>query len=230
MDAQEQSMLKGTYAIERHLFGGADLKAGGWVQGHTVVGKISIGRSVLEYYTRPIYAYLVYCGMIRSNGEDAFSHSHVCSRGLSAHFLTSLGLSFEVDPAIERVNGLSEIVGGFAPASLWGATHQQSQQLYLKGIGDFAVYQMHMAYAHAPYANENALVEHNPKLARRFVKIKDQSILVSSIAFANVFAIQREFAIDPMGWETVQGLVLDGARQDRWQFDAQACQSSSHRY
>jgi hypothetical protein len=230
MDIREQPMLKGSYEIERFLFGSQQLNSGGWVQGQTVVGKVVVDGTPLECLTRPIYAYLEYCGRINSVGDEAFTHLQSCGRGLSAQFLSSLGVPFKVAPAIERVNGLSDISGGFPPAVLWGASGKGSRNLYLKGPGNFSVYQMHMAYVHCPLSDSIGLINRAPRLAKSFSKANEQLVLVSSIAFANVFAIQSEFAVSPMEWVSIATQVLDGARQNKWQFDLLASELSGHHY
>ncbi|RWU25325.1 monalysin family beta-barrel pore-forming toxin [Pseudomonas alkylphenolica] len=228
MDSPE--VFKGSYSIEKYLFGSSEPKPGCWVKGQTVVGNMTIAGRVVKCFTRPIYAYLVYCGAAKGSSNDVYIQRQAFSTGFSTHFLSDLAMPFAFPPAVERVNGLSQIVSGVPATTLWAAPGQIFEDIYLDGVEPYAVYQVHMAYVHRPLADSLKMVKADPGIASVFCEAGGQSVLVSSVALVRGFAIQARHAVDPLEWGTIKTRVLDGVAKETWQFDETASQSSSHCY
>lgn len=222
MSSQEASERKGSYEIERYLYGAQGLQAGSWVAGQTVFGKIEAGGVAVECFTRPVYAYLSYCSRVQENRTDDYVSRQHYWCGLSREFLADAGVSFKFSAGINRVNALSRIVTDLPAGVLWGAPSGFARDVYLSGSSPFLIYQVNIVYAHCLAGGGAG--------STVFSEVSGQRLLVSAIATNSLVAVAEAQAFSAIDWQVAKQAVLERAGQGALQFDYSAKDVPFFRY
>ncbi|QXH45922.1 monalysin family beta-barrel pore-forming toxin [Pseudomonas xanthosomatis] len=218
--------LKGSYEIERYLYGEQGVQAGSWVAGQTVIGDIKIDGVVVECFTRPVYAYLSYCARVQKQSSGPYVHSQHYQCGLNRDFLAGLGVPFKVRPGINRVNTLSRIVTDLPADILWGKPVEQARDVYLNDDKAYLVYQVNIAYAHCLVDGKPS----NAKLGRVFSEVTGQWLLVSSVSTDRLVVVDESQAVEAPGWQAVRQAVLAAGKLGSLEFDQSVAAIPFNRY
>lgn len=211
--------LKGSYEIEQHLYSLNERSLGAWVDGETVVGNIKVHGETLECFTRPVYAYLAQCEWVQGTVSGSFVHSQQYQCGFSDWFYSEVTGAFEVSAGIDRVNALSGIVTGVSPRKLWAKPSAKSKAVSLSGQSYFSVYQMHMVYAHCLVSKSSKNIERSRALSSVFHAIDDQWVMLSSVGFDRVLAVNAAEAAEPQSWNAVKQKLLKDEAGNLARFD-----------
>ena len=207
MQVDERLKLRGSYEIERYLYGAHGINQGVQVSGRRVREHISVDGELVECHTRPAFAYLNFCALVKESQEDIFTHRQQYRCGLSSDFLSDLAVPFELSPKFERVDALSEIVSGIALGTPSGEVVIKSRDIGLHGRGPFLIYQMHMAYEHCVAESSLQKINSLPQLSDVFSDVAGARVLVSSVGFDRVFAVHADQGIDPLTWQQVKQIA-----------------------
>ncbi|QXH50515.1 monalysin family beta-barrel pore-forming toxin [Pseudomonas fakonensis] len=218
--------LKGSYEIERYLYGEQGVQSGSWVAGQTVVGDINVDGVAVECFTRPVYAYLSYCARVQQQRSGPYVHTQHYQCGLSRDFLAGLGVPFKVRPGINRVNALSRIVTDLTADVLWGMPVEQTRDVYLNDSKAYLVYQVNIAYAHCLLDGKPG----NARLGSVFSEMAVQWLLVSSLSTDRLVVVEERQAVEALGWQSVRQAVLAAKKLGAIEFDQSVADVPFNRY
>ncbi|MDD2050116.1 monalysin family beta-barrel pore-forming toxin [Pseudomonas putida] len=232
--ADDWPLKKGNHTIERHLLAGKHLNLACWVDGQTVYGDVKIAGQAWGTYTRPVFAYLVAVETL-NYAAGAPSPLVAFGKGHSKAFRWDVDAEYAVQPAIDRVNKLSNLRTGYIDPVAWGDPGSSSEAVSLAASGSFAVYQVHLVYANCATSAGVALDSAFKVSRQRVVKDRVDLIYLSSIATRQHVAVCNEKALLPLTWQSIQRHVLiDGyepvLNAGRWAFDFSAYNKVQQRY
>lgn len=222
--------LKGSYEIEQHLYTLSERRFGAWVEGQTVVGNIKVHGETFECFTRPVYAYLAQCEWVQGTVSGGFVHVQKYQCGFSDWFYSDVAGAFEVSAGIDRVNALSGIVTGVSPRKLWAKSSVKTKEISLSGQKHFSVYQMHMVYAHCLVGNSSKKIERSSLLSSVFHAVDDQWVMLSSVGFDRVLAVNAEEATQPQSWNSIKQRLLKEQAGSLARFDCVELGKPFNRY
>lgn len=217
--------FKGSYEIERHLYGAQGLQAGSWVAGKTVFGSIKVNGVSVECYTRPAFAYLSYCSRVQESRSDQYVSRQHYWCGLGREFMGDIGCAFKISAGVNRANSLSGIVTDLPAHVLWGEPSEHVRDVYLNGSAAYLIYQVNIAYAHCLLANKIS-----KELQGAFCDVGGQQVLVSATATSSLVAVDESQAVELAGWPLIKQAVLERAGQGVLQFDYAARDVPFYRY
>jgi len=232
--AVDWPLKKGNHNIERYLLAGKHLNLACWVDGQTVYGDVTIAGQAWGTYTRPVFAYLAAVETLNYSA-GAPSPQVAFGEGHSKVFRWDVDAEYSVQPAIDRVNKLSNLRTGYIDSVAWGDPGSSKVSVSLATTGNFAVYQLHLVYAHCATSAGKALETVFKVSRQRALKDRVDLIYLSYLATRQYVAVCNEKALLPLTWQSVQRHVLiDGyepaSNTGCWAFDFSAYNKVHQRY
>lgn len=220
---------RGSYQIDRFLFGNAQIRQACWVKGVTEFGAMFDGSRWWDMYSVPVAAYVDHLRTVRvpSNGEDeyTFELNHGFSRSFSRTTEVSGGVSLE----FKKIGLSSDIKVSFESSESWSTSTTRKHSRKLIGPGVFHAYQVHVVHAHCVMgASEiDYYFEHNkvlPILDANGDVLREDLIYLSSVATDTLVTVIEDDSVDPLGWDELQDTILFknySARRNAglWSFD-----------